>query len=111
MANLLIPAPRRKPGPTAQAGGGLRGGAHRLRDDPAAESQEDDVKRLTNRLLDAIVTMSARVEAGCVEDYGSYDTPETREEYGAALDAGSWARQELRRRREQTALRAALRRG
>jgi hypothetical protein len=62
--------------------------------------------RLSNRILEAVVEMSAHVEAGGVEDYCSYDNADTRKQYAAALDAGLWARQVLRKRKEKKAKRA-----
>ena len=67
------------------------------------------MKRLTNRILEAIVEMSCRVEAGWPGDYRETENPSREDEaaFEAAIDAGTWAKQELELRRRRKARRAA----
>ena len=54
--------------------------------------------RLTQQLLDAIITMASVVEAGSVDDYLGYSNDESTAMYADALKAGDWAAQEQHRR-------------
>ena len=56
--------------------------------------------RLTVKILEAIVEMSARVEAGTVEMYQGYGGPDALKAYSDAIRAGFWAMGMLAKKRE-----------
>lgn len=57
--------------------------------------------RLTVTILEAIIDMANRVEAGGVEDTFGYDTAENRKSYDDCMKAGAWALQEIGRRKSR----------
>lgn len=62
--------------------------------------------RLTRRILEAITTMANQIEAAGLDAVEAYKGKEREAMFNAMMDAGSWARQQLRKRhrREQNRL-------
>ena len=58
--------------------------------------------RLTNRILEGIISAASYVEAGGIDEVQGLEGDEAEDMYNAIMDASDWAAEQIRKRKQKS---------